>query len=123
MSDGKTPPIVGAKINLSHAHKIIADYKTKCDDNNHIHSFKISADHLRKIIDQPDCHYVKLHVALSDPTIKAIGLPIGHTLVAIGADAQSKSIVRGEADTEVYDETGTCPPDCEPNPNGGGDAI
>jgi len=116
MSDGKTPPIIGAKIKLSHAKKIVADYRAGCD-GNHIHSITMSADHLRKIIDQPDCHYVKFHVALSDPTVKAQGLPIGHTLVAVGADSAQKSIIRSEADTEVYDEGATCPPTCNPDDN------
>jgi hypothetical protein len=116
MSDGKTPPIIGKKIKLSHAKKMVADYKAKSGDG-HIHSLTISADHLRKIIDQPDCHYVKFHVALSDPTVKNVGLPAGHTLVMAGLNSASKTIVKGEEDTEVYDEITVCPPTCNPDPD------
>ncbi len=122
MSDGKTPPILGSKIKLSHAQKIVSDYRAACD-GTHVHSITMSADHLRKIIDQPDCHYVRFHVAVSDPTVKAQGLPLGHTIVAVGADSTQKSIVQGEDDTEVYDDGSVCPPNCEPQPNGGGTVI
>jgi hypothetical protein len=116
MSDGKKPPIIGKKIKLSHAKKIIGAYRAGCD-GTHIHSITMSADHLRKIIDQPDCHYVKFHVAVSDPTVKAQGLPLGHTIVAVGADSAQKSIIHSEEDTEVYDDGTTCPPTCNPDPD------
>ncbi|OKS88974.1 hypothetical protein [Mucilaginibacter polytrichastri] len=115
MSQGKTPPIIGAKIKLSQAEKMISDYRANCDDS-HIHHLTISADHLRKIIDQPDCHYVKFHIALADPTVKAQGLPVGHTLVAVGVNSASNTIKAGEEDSEVYEDFSSCPPNCNPNP-------
>jgi len=111
MSDSKKPPVIGSKIKLSHAKQLISDYKTNSGDG-HIHSFTISADHIRKIIDQPDCHYVKVHVGLSAPSTKNVGLSLGHTLVFTGADSTAKTIVNGEEDTEAYDDVKSCPPTC-----------
>ncbi|NCD69337.1 hypothetical protein [Mucilaginibacter agri] len=110
MSTAKDPAPHGRKIKLSEARKMIADYKGKAQPH-HLRSLTISADHLRKIIDQPGCEHVRFHVCLKDGAASA-GIDNAHSLVAVGVDSQNKAMLQGEADSEVYEDFTHCPPTC-----------
>ena len=111
MSQTPAPGSHGRKIPLSHARKMIADYKAKAAPD-HLRSLTISADHLRKIIDQPGCEHVTFHVCLTDPTAKSVGIDNAHSLVAVGVNAKNVAMTAGETDSELYENMTHCPPDC-----------
>ncbi len=113
MSTNLTPgSIAGKQKKLSEATKIVNDYAAACEPH-HLRSFTISAIHLKKIMAQPGCEYVRFIVGI-DGLIQPdkVGIPVGHTLVAVGTDANGKNIKNGENDTEVYEDLDHCPPTC-----------
>lgn len=111
MSAAKNSGPHGRKIPVSHAKKMIGDYKAKAAPH-HLRSLTISADHLRKIIDQPGCESVRFHVCLKDEPVASVGIDNAHSLVAVGIDAQNLTMLKGENDSEVYEEITHCPPTC-----------
>lgn len=109
----------GKQMKLSEATKMVESYASGCGSND-LRSMIMSASLIRKIIDQPDCEYIRVFFALDDNAAPdKVGVPIGHTLVFVGADAKGGNIKHGEDDSQVYEDANFCPPYC----GGGGENL
>ncbi|NCD69338.1 hypothetical protein [Mucilaginibacter agri] len=112
MSVTQDPSSAGRRITMAEAREMVETYAKACTDTD-IRSLTINADYLRKILDQPDCQFVRFYLAVVDPKAQAQGLPQGHSLVVIGADSTNANITLDDDATQVYEDLSICPPGCD----------
>lgn len=104
----------GGLINYTDAKAMITEYEKTIaqDPDNNVKYFRIKAEYLRELTTSSDCEYVSFYIGINQ-TEKSV--PIGHTLILVGVDANEENMVikKDDPSNKIYQHLRGCPPYCK----------
>ena len=109
----------GGLISYLDAKKMIDAYEATIanDGDKNVRYFRIKAKYLRDLTMSSDCEYVSFYIGLELPKDEEKKVPVGHTLILVGVNAQEENILE-KADVinnKIYQHLRSCPTNCGKN--------